>query len=304
MTISGESLVPNDAGAYCLEIRRLRSGARRPNEKGAEASTHGRSARHEGRHANDATSPHEMHHDGGANGRRGPWRRAVARCGRGRDARPSGATRPTRTPRSHSASWRRATSRRRIPASRSRSPGTRRTRCSPRSRRRCRPARARTSSMSSRTRPNTSTAGYLVPLDDLVELEQHRALGAQGLDPRRQDLRRAAGGLYQRALLQQGHAEEARRRRCRRMASSRQAQFLDLVKKAKAAGMTPIAQGVGDRPFPGAYIVGEALLRKLGKDDYQQALHRQAVASPTRASSRFSNGSRSWSTPAPIRRTS
>jgi len=47
-----------------------------------------------------------------------------------------------------------------------------------------------------------------------------------------------------------------------------QAQFLDLVKKAKAAGMTPIAQGVGDRPYPGAYIVGEALLRKLGKDDY------------------------------------
>jgi multiple sugar transport system substrate-binding protein len=49
-----------------------------------------------------------------------------------------------------------------------------------------------------------------------------------------------------------------------------QAQFLDLVKKAKAAGMTPIAQGVGDRPFPGAYIVGEALLRKLGKDDYRK----------------------------------
>src|SRR5258708_7681365 len=48
-----------------------------------------------------------------------------------------------------------------------------------------------------------------------------------------------------------------------------QAQFLDVVKKAKAAGMTPIAQGVGDRPFPGAYILGEALLRKLGKDDYR-----------------------------------
>ena len=47
-----------------------------------------------------------------------------------------------------------------------------------------------------------------------------------------------------------------------------QTQFLDLVKKAKAAGIVPIAQGVGDRPFPGAYIIGEALLRKLGKDDY------------------------------------
>ena len=49
-----------------------------------------------------------------------------------------------------------------------------------------------------------------------------------------------------------------------------QAQFLDLVKKAKAAGITPIAQGVGDRPFPGAYILSEALLRKLGKDDYRK----------------------------------
>jgi len=49
-----------------------------------------------------------------------------------------------------------------------------------------------------------------------------------------------------------------------------QSAFLDLVKKARAAGITPIAQGVGDRPFPGAYILGEALLRKLGKDDYRK----------------------------------
>jgi multiple sugar transport system substrate-binding protein len=49
-----------------------------------------------------------------------------------------------------------------------------------------------------------------------------------------------------------------------------QSQFLDLVKKAKAANITPIAQGVGDRPFPGAYIVTEALLRKLGKEDYRK----------------------------------
>jgi multiple sugar transport system substrate-binding protein len=47
-----------------------------------------------------------------------------------------------------------------------------------------------------------------------------------------------------------------------------QSAFLDLVKKARAASMVPIAQGVGDRPYPGAFIVGEALLHKLGKDDY------------------------------------
>lgn len=49
-----------------------------------------------------------------------------------------------------------------------------------------------------------------------------------------------------------------------------QTQFLGIVKKARAAGITPIAQGVGDRPFPGAYILGEALLRKLGPEDYRR----------------------------------
>src|SRR5215510_13278108 len=52
-----------------------------------------------------------------------------------------------------------------------------------------------------------------------------------------------------------------------------QTDFLDLVKKAREAGMTPIAQGVGDRPYPGAYVIGEALLRKLGLDDYGKLLN-------------------------------
>ena len=51
-----------------------------------------------------------------------------------------------------------------------------------------------------------------------------------------------------------------------------QAQFTELVKKARAAGMEPIALGVADRPFPGAYLSFEPLLRKLGKDDYQKLL--------------------------------
>lgn len=49
-----------------------------------------------------------------------------------------------------------------------------------------------------------------------------------------------------------------------------QSQFLQIVQKAHAAGITPIAQGVGDRPYPGAYVLGEALLRKLGSDDYDK----------------------------------
>jgi multiple sugar transport system substrate-binding protein len=47
-----------------------------------------------------------------------------------------------------------------------------------------------------------------------------------------------------------------------------QAQFLEIVKKSTAANITPIAQGVGDRPFPGAYAIGQCLLKKLGRDDY------------------------------------
>jgi multiple sugar transport system substrate-binding protein len=54
-----------------------------------------------------------------------------------------------------------------------------------------------------------------------------------------------------------------------------QENFLDLVKKAHGAGITPVAAGVGDRPYPGAYLLAEALLRKLGPDDYGKLLHGQ-----------------------------
>ena len=51
-----------------------------------------------------------------------------------------------------------------------------------------------------------------------------------------------------------------------------QAEFLAILKKAKAAGMEPMVIGVGDRPFPGAYLTFEMLLRKLGPNDYQKLL--------------------------------
>ncbi len=49
-----------------------------------------------------------------------------------------------------------------------------------------------------------------------------------------------------------------------------QAAFLDIVKKSAAAGVTPIVQGVGDRPFPGAYLLHELILKKIGAEDYQK----------------------------------
>ena len=45
-----------------------------------------------------------------------------------------------------------------------------------------------------------------------------------------------------------------------------------MVKKAKAKGITPMALGVGDRPYPGAHLVHEALLKRLGVDDYDKLL--------------------------------
>ena len=48
--------------------------------------------------------------------------------------------------------------------------------------------------------------------------------------------------------------------------------FLDLIRKAREKGITPIALGVGDRPYPGAFLTHEALLKKLGKEDYDRLL--------------------------------
>jgi multiple sugar transport system substrate-binding protein len=45
-----------------------------------------------------------------------------------------------------------------------------------------------------------------------------------------------------------------------------QLQFLELVRKARACGITPIAQGVGDRDFPGAYILTQGRLHNLGAE--------------------------------------
>lgn len=51
-----------------------------------------------------------------------------------------------------------------------------------------------------------------------------------------------------------------------------QATFGEIVEKAEEAGITPIVQGVGDRPYPGAYLTHELLLKKLGTEDYGRLL--------------------------------
>ena len=112
------------------------------------------------------------------------------------------------------------------------------------------------------------TAGYIVPLDDLVNWNNiepwARRCGSR--TARRTGFRRTytVELYYNKDMMKQlGVTLPAN-------GQLTQAQFLDLVKKARAAGMTPISQGVGDRPYPGAYLTVESLLRKLGPDDYQK----------------------------------
>lgn len=54
--------------------------------------------------------------------------------------------------------------------------------------------------------------------------------------------------------------------------------FVAFVRQAKEAGITPMAQGVADRPFPGAFLTSEILLKKLGVDDYSSLLKGNGVA--------------------------
>lgn len=49
-------------------------------------------------------------------------------------------------------------------------------------------------------------------------------------------------------------------------------EFTDLVRKGVEANITPISQGVGDRPFPGGQLLTETLLRSLGAEDYGRLL--------------------------------
>jgi multiple sugar transport system substrate-binding protein len=52
-------------------------------------------------------------------------------------------------------------------------------------------------------------------------------------------------------------------------------EFASLIQKAKAKGWTPMSLGVGDRPFPGSFLTHEALLKKLGVQDYDRLLKGQ-----------------------------
>lgn len=120
-------------------------------------------------------------------------------------------------------------------------------------------------------RPDFADNGLLHPLDDLVNWKQvedwaRRAWTRKGktyalpLEASTVEL------YYNKKLLAQFGGDLDSNRQLS------QAAFLDVVKKAKAANVTPIVQGVGDRPSPGAYVLQELTLKSLGPDDYRKLL--------------------------------
>jgi multiple sugar transport system substrate-binding protein len=48
--------------------------------------------------------------------------------------------------------------------------------------------------------------------------------------------------------------------------------FVKMIRDARAKNLTAMSEGVGDRPFPGAYLTHEALLKRLGTADYDNLL--------------------------------
>lgn len=53
--------------------------------------------------------------------------------------------------------------------------------------------------------------------------------------------------------------------------------FVAAVKTIAESGMTPMAQGVADRPYPGAFLTHEILVKKLGVADYGKLLKGEGV---------------------------
>jgi multiple sugar transport system substrate-binding protein len=55
------------------------------------------------------------------------------------------------------------------------------------------------------------------------------------------------------------------------------AAFVDAVRQIADAGQRPMSQGVGDRPYPGAFLIHEILVKALGTEDYRSLLRGEGI---------------------------
>ena len=118
-------------------------------------------------------------------------------------------------------------------------------------------------------------AGYLMPLDAVVNW-QNIEPWARGAWSSKGHSWGSPLGLHERDLLQQGSDEEARRQHPAERAGEPGGVPGD-HQEVGGGRHHAIALGTGDRPFPGAYLSFEPMLRKLGP---------QATGSSSRATSR------------------
>lgn len=119
--------------------------------------------------------------------------------------------------------------------------------------------------------PEFVTGGYLAPLDDVIDLANLNDWAKQAWSYKGKVYGVPAEAytiemFYNRDLLRKLDVTLPAN------AQMSQDAFTDMVRKASAAGLTAIALGVGDRPFPGAFLSYEALLKTLGPADYKRLL--------------------------------
>lgn len=119
--------------------------------------------------------------------------------------------------------------------------------------------------------PEFLTGGFLAPLDDVIDLDNLNDWARQAWSYK--------GHVY--AVPAEAYTIEVfyNRDLLKKLgmtlppsAQFTQDEFADLVKRASAAGITTIAAGTGDRPFPGAFFSYEVLLHTLGTEDYGKLL--------------------------------
>jgi multiple sugar transport system substrate-binding protein len=119
--------------------------------------------------------------------------------------------------------------------------------------------------------PEFVSGGYLAPLDDVIDLANLNDWAKRAWTYKDHVYAVPAEAytievFYNRDLLKKIGMELPA------TAQFTQDQFAEMVRKAVAAGITPISAGVGDRPFPGAFLSYEVLLHELGAADYGKLL--------------------------------
>jgi multiple sugar transport system substrate-binding protein len=119
--------------------------------------------------------------------------------------------------------------------------------------------------------PEFMTGGYLAPLDDVIDLSQLNDWAKTAWSYK--------GHVY--AVPPEAYTVEVYYNKdllkkvgttLPESAQLTQDEFAAMVKAAAAQNITAVVDGVGDRPFPGAFLPYEALLHTLGTEDYGKLL--------------------------------